>query len=158
MKKILAIGMIALLALGVGLGVVSGLTRNEVEPPQPLGIGIDGGDLSVIECIQGQDAVCTATATSGNTGEVGTSYQIIVDYHYDDRICVWGNDITFRLAGPDGTTDERVIHDSWGPDDGEIGELSVTWTPSSPGTYHWRIECSESSVCSSYDIGDIVIE
>ena len=60
MKKILAIGIIALLALGVGLGVVSGLTRNEVEPPQPLGIGIDGGDLSVIECIQGQDAVCTA--------------------------------------------------------------------------------------------------
>jgi len=52
----------------------------------------------------GQDAVCTATATSGNTGEVGTSYQIIVDYYYDDRICVWGNDITFRLTGPDGTT------------------------------------------------------
>ena len=78
MKKILAIGIIALLALGVGLGVVSGLTRNEVEPPQPLGIGIDGGDLSVIECIQGQDAVCTATATSGNTGEVGTSYPSIV--------------------------------------------------------------------------------
>ena len=63
-----------------------------------LAIGIDGGYMSIIECIQGQDAVCTATATSGNTGEVGTSYQIIVDYYYDDRICVWGNDITFRLT------------------------------------------------------------
>ena len=123
-----------------------------------LAIGIDGGYMSIIECIQGKDAVCTARGETGHQGSVGQTYDIIVDYHYDDRICVWGNDITFRLTGPDGTTDERVIHDSWGPDDGEIGELSVTWTPSSPGTYHWRIECSESSVCSSYDIGDIVIE
>ena len=27
---------------------------NEVEPPQPLGIGIDGGYMSIIECIQGR--------------------------------------------------------------------------------------------------------
>jgi len=157
MKKILAIGIIALLALGVGLGVVSGLTRNEVEPPQPLGIGIDGGDLSVIECIQGQDAVCTARGETGHQGSVGQTYDIIVDYHYDDRICVWGNDITFRLTGPDGTTDERVIHDGALFDDGETGKLQVSFTPTSPGPYYWTIYCEERGVCSSTSQGSITI-
>ncbi|RJS80672.1 hypothetical protein CW713_07385 [Methanophagales archaeon] len=69
-----------------------------------LAIGIDGGYMSIIECIQGKDAVCTARGETGHQGSVGQTYDIIVDYHYDDRICVWGNDITFRLTGPDGTT------------------------------------------------------
>ena len=158
MKKILAIGIVAMLVLGVGLGVVSGLTRdNEVEPPQPRGIGIDGGDLSVIECIQGHDAVCDANGETGHQGSVGQTYDIKVDYYYDDRICVWGNDITFRLTGPVGPPAERIIHDSPPGDDGTKGKIQVSFTPTSPGTYYWTIYCAESGVCSSTSQGSITI-
>jgi len=98
-KRILAIGIVAMLVLGVGLGVIGGLKRdNEVEPPQPLGIGIDGGYTSIIECIQGRMPYAQLGGKTGHQGSVGQTYDIIVDYHYDDRICVWGNDITFRLT------------------------------------------------------------
>jgi len=162
MKKILAIGIVAMLVLGVGLGVVSGLTRDkEVEPPQPRGIGIDGGDLSVIECIQGQDAVCDANGETGHQGSVGQTYDIKVDYHYDDRICVWGNDITFRLVGPPGSNPPEAvkpIHDGRLFDDGETGKIQVSFTPTSPGTYRWTIYSEESGgVCSCTSEGSITI-
>ena len=157
-KKILAIGIVAMLVLGVGLGVVSGLTRdNEVEPPQPRGIGIDGGYMSVIECIQGQDAVCTARGESGHQGSVGQTYDIIVDYTYDDRSCVWGNNITFRLTGPDGTMAERIIPDGPLFDDGTTGDLLVPFTPTGPGTFYWTLYCAESGVCSCTSQGSITI-
>jgi len=161
MKKILAIGIVAMLVLGVGLGVVSGLTRDkEVEPPQPRGIGIDGGDLSVIECIQGQDAVCDANGETGHQGSVGQTYDIKVDYTYVDRSCVWGNDITFRLVGPSGSNppeDSEEIHDGWLSNDGETGKIQVSFTPTSPGTYRWTIYSEESGVCSCSSEGSITI-
>ncbi len=154
----MAIGIVAMLVLGVGFGVVSGLTRdNGVEP---LAHKINGGDLSVIECIQGQDAVCSAFASDA-VGTHGRAYDIVVDYEYDDRSCVGGNDITFRLVGPPGSNppqDIRTIHDDPPLPDDETGELSVTFTPPEAGTYYWDIYCCESGECSSHSRGTFVVD
>jgi len=115
---------------------------------------ISGGQLDVDEA---GGITCTADADDHDLTYIpGRTYEIVTDYDYIDTASVWSETAYFRVTGPDGSTDDKSIYDRLGFDDSKEGTISVRWSPSGPGTYHYTIYCSEGGE-SATDIGDITL-
>jgi hypothetical protein len=180
-KKGKAIGMlivVALLMLGVGLvaaenpllyrmvasinttgDVTAGMVGNPmkldiVKTAEPLSITVDDNTLEIDET--GGIHLWAHAGSYEGPYIPGVSYKIVVDCTYTDTPDVIGKTAYFKITGPDGTVDDKSIFDRPGPDDSWAGTLSVTFTPSAPGAYHWTIYCSEGGE-STYDTGDLIL-
>ena len=79
----------------------------------------------------------------------GTTYRIVVYCEYKDGNEAIGQTAQFRLEGPDGTVDTRSILDFPIFNNNWEGTLSVDFTPEGPGTYHWKLTCSEDTFSAS---------
>lgn len=122
---------------------------------RPMSVGTDGGSLLIDET-GGID--CTASAgTWTESYKPGTSYRIEVQCEYKDVNEVIGQTANFRLEGPDGTVDTNSIIDYPLLNNNWKGKLSVTFTPDSPGTYHWDISCNEGGKSASTR-GDLILQ
>ena len=121
----------------------------------PMAVTVDGGSLLIDET-GGID--CTASAgTWVGSYTPGVSYQIEVQCEYKDINEVIGQTANFRLEGPGGTVDTNSITDIPLLNNNWKGKLSVTFTPDSPGTYHWDISCNEGGKSASTR-GDLILQ
>jgi hypothetical protein len=117
-------------------------------------VAIDGGSLLINED-GGTD--CTASAgTYVGSYIPGITYRIVVDCEYKDYNEVIGQTTQFQLKGPDGSMAAKSIFDVPLINNNWQGALSISFTPASPGAYHWEIVCSEGSESASAR-GDLIL-
>lgn len=110
-------------------------------------VGIPGGSLLIDET-RGVDCIASAGSYIGSYVP-GVAYQIVVRCEYIDTNDAIEGTAKFRLKGPDGVEDNKIILDIPVVDNSWEGALPVLLTLDSPGTCHWDIICirgSESAI------------
>lgn len=124
MKKILAIGIVAMLVLGVGL---VGATIATAYTPLSTKVG----DLNYIDTLE---PTANAYSKTVNPGLV----TIDVDWNYGDT---WDWDsgwIYFELSGP--CSDSAQVYDENGPNNSDSGTLQCSFYAESGNTYSFTVK------------------
>jgi hypothetical protein len=140
MKKILAIGIVALLVCGIGLAGTA-LAMTQKDTPRSTKVG----DLNYIDSLT---PTANAYDKTVNPGWV----TIDVDWNYGDT---WDWDagyIYFELSGP--CSDDDEVYDRKGPNDSTSGTLQCSFYATSGEEYNFLIK-THGKGKSAQDTGTI---
>ena len=153
MKRMLAIGIIAVLMCGVGLAgtAIASMQKNTDE--ESRGQVVNGGYLIYVD---GQNPTAHAENRDVYVDADGEYVTIEIDWSYNDE---WDWDtgtITFALDGPGNADDSESIVDRKGPDNSGNGELKGSFWATPNHNYGFTIRVDGKGK-SAQDSGTMIV-